>query len=92
MTEPTTVKLARALKEAGAQEKLIRQAIDGYYDDFKSPLAMPLMALVNECQGLGFLDVARRVMEGEFDSTREESDAWMRSPDGQAALKELGLP
>lgn len=35
-------------------------------------------------------DLASRVMAGEFDASKEESDAWMASPEGQDTLRQLG--
>jgi hypothetical protein len=33
--------------------------------------------------------LARALIDGEFDATKAESDAWARSPDGQAAFAGL---
>lgn len=42
MPEPTTAKLAKALSEVpGMPRDMIQRAVDGYYHDFLSPLAMP---------------------------------------------------
>lgn len=86
---PTTERLAAALKEAGAPPDMISRALEGYYDDFKSPLAMPEMQLLADARALGLDSIAEGVMRGEWDATKEESDAWARSPDGQAAFREL---
>jgi hypothetical protein len=34
-------------------------------------------------------DMAKRVIDGEFDATKAESDEWMRSPEGQEAMAGL---
>ncbi len=33
--------------------------------------------------------LAQRVLDGEFDATREESDAWAASPEGQETFRQL---
>jgi hypothetical protein len=37
----------------------------------------------------GFTKFAARVANGEFDATKEESDEWARSPEGQEIAKSL---
>lgn len=88
----TADRLADALAEANAPLTMVINARQGYYDDYRSPLAMPIHQLVNDCRGRGLLDIANRAIRGEFDATKEESDAWVQSPEGQAAINELGLP
>jgi len=101
-TEHTTVKLARALGEIpGVPEAMIKRARDGYYHDFLSPLAMPEVQLVADLRELStrpatprasrplLRDLAKAVINGEFDATKEESDEWMRSPEGQEAMAAL---
>jgi hypothetical protein len=104
-TEHTTEKLARALRELGTlavPPALIRRAEAGHYHDFLSPLAFPEMELVNELTalanhpsrarrpaGLALMGLRQRVIDGEFDASKAESDAWARSPEGQATWAEL---
>jgi hypothetical protein len=101
-TEHTTAKLARALRELGTlavPPEMIRRAEAGYFHDFLSPLALPELALVNVLGALAnrpgaphraeLLALRQRVIDGEFDATKAESDAWARSPDGQAAFAGL---
>jgi hypothetical protein len=102
-TEHTTAKLARALRELGTlavPPDMIRRAEAGYFHDYLSPLALPEMALVNELAALArhpsraanreaLLALRQRVINGEFDASRAESDAWAASPDGQAAWRDL---
>lgn len=87
--KPTTERLAEALKAAGAPPDMISRASEGYYDDFKSPLAMPEMQLRLDALALGLDSIAEGVLRGEWDATREESDAWAASPDGQATFRDL---
>jgi hypothetical protein len=89
MTEPTTEKLAKALREAGASLAMIIRAKDGYYDDYRSPLATPMMQLYADLMAEGKRDLAERVAAGEFDATKEEADAWAASPEGQATFREF---
>lgn len=104
-TERTTVRLARALQQVpGMPPAMIRAAIDGYYDDYLSPLAAPVNQLVADLLALAALPstgpkakgalavLAGQAAGGEFDGTREESQAWAASPDGRAAFREMGWP
>jgi len=86
---PTTIKLARALITAEAPDEMIGKAVTGYYDDFKSQRADNIVALVEDARRAGLSDIMERAIDGEFDSTREESEAWARSPEGQQILGEL---
>lgn len=88
-TEPTSRKLAAALTHRGAPVEMIQKALHGYYDDYKSPLAMPEMQLLQDARAAGMEDIAQMVIDGKFDATKEESDAWAASPDGQATFAEL---
>lgn len=88
MSEPTKLRLARVLREAGL-ESMAAAAERGRYDDYQSESATPCVDLVNHLKAAGAHELARRAMDGEWDATREESDAWAASPDGQAAFAEL---
>ena len=76
MNERTSERLARALEEAGAPERMSDAAREGYYDDYRSPLTFPKVALMDDLLANGMHDFARRVIAGDFDSTKEESEAW----------------
>jgi hypothetical protein len=102
MTEPTTEKLARALEAIPAiPREMVRNARDGMYDDFKSPLTFPEITLVAELRKVAgntslprsarqeISKMAQRVIDGEFDATPEESAAWAASPDGQETFRAL---
>jgi hypothetical protein len=94
MTEeniPTTERLARALEEVSAPERMVKRAREGYYDDFKSPLAMPETQLMIDAHAAGLLSIVDAVKEGKFDATPEESAAWAESPEGQKIMKEFGF-
>lgn len=90
--------LAAALREAGL-DAMADKAATGYYHDFLSPLDLPEIQLVND---LGFaattthrhrqdaiMALRKRVIDGEFDASTEESDDWAASEDGQDAFHRL---
>lgn len=82
-------KLAAALLEAGAPGEMVAKALANHYHDFLSPLAMPEMALVEEARAQGLTSIVEGVLEGRWDATKEESDAWAASPDGQETFRKL---
>jgi len=59
-------KLAQALHAEGLFD-MEAKARDGYYGDFTSPLATPIMQLVQDLRAKGALKLADRAMDGEFD-------------------------
>jgi uncharacterized protein YecA (UPF0149 family) len=63
------------------------RAREGEFDDWTSKHATPEIELYHELAQHEAL--RQRLLSGEFDSTKEESDAWARSADGQAALASL---
>lgn len=88
---PTRWKLACALVAAELYD-MADKAVTGYYDDFLSPLDMPLMTLVRDLEAIGTPDalfVARQAKEGEFDATPEEADMWAASPEGLTVFKDF---
>ena len=82
----TPERLATALEAAGAPADMIARAREGHYDDYLSPLAMPIHALAIEAREAGLTDIAQRAIGGEFDATVEEADAWARSDEGRDIL------
>lgn len=99
MTEHTTVKLARALKAIpGVPPEMIARARDGYYHDFLSPLDTPVMQLIADLRELAdrpatprtsrplLRALAKAVTDGQYDASKEESDEWVRSPEGQETM------
>jgi hypothetical protein len=67
-------------------ERFAKRAETGEFDDYANTYACPITQLYNELCSAGFIKFARRVANGEFDATIEESDEWAASPDGQATL------
>jgi len=71
---------------------MAERAAAGYYHDYLSPLAMPCMQLAEDLAKSGTpsaLALRARHLNGEFDATKEESDDWAASPDGQDAFSRL---
>ncbi len=87
-TQPTAENLAAVLEAEGLHE-LAERARRNEFHDFLSPHAFPEVMLVNELTMRGHESLARRVQAGEFDSSKEESDAWADSPEGRALFREL---
>lgn len=100
MPKPTTEKLAEALEAVpGMPPEMVERARSGYYDDYKTELAAPQIQLVSDLRKvvryhpaptrrfrLLVMALIRDVTSGEFDSTREEAEAWGRSPEGRATF------
>jgi len=102
MSEHTTAKLAQALREVpGMPRDMITRAVDGYYHDYLSPLIFPEIQLVSDLKALAkqpatgpkaraaLASLAQRVVDGDFDATKEEADAWASSTEGQETFRQL---
>jgi hypothetical protein len=97
----TKDKLAAELLKVGLNEMADR-AITGWYDDYLSPLGSPIVTLVDDLASAAtkadintlpaILALRKRAIDGDFDATKEESDAWAASPEGQAMMGMLGYP
>lgn len=72
----TKEKLALALVASGAPSEMIEKAKQGYYDDYESELAAPIVQLVADLQAAGLEELRQKAIDGEFDGTPEESEAW----------------
>jgi hypothetical protein len=93
----TKDRLAAALRELKL-DIMAKRAERGYYHEFLSPLDLAEVALVNDPghmanrrphQRTEILAFRKRVMNGEFDATKEEGDAWAASREGQDAMRRL---
>jgi hypothetical protein len=79
---PTKERLALALDDLMVTTKdervapLILKARHGDYDDYESHSATPQSDLVRDLLALGHEQLVKRVINGEFDGTREEAQAW----------------
>lgn len=94
----TRDRLASELRKIAAQastenaakyEAFAKRAETGEFDDYASTYVCPVTQLHNELLAAGFTKFAARVANGEFDATKEESDEWARSPEGQRIAKSL---
>ena len=93
----TKDKLAEALRSCSLST-MADKAAEGYYHDYLSPLDFPELTLVSDLQvaaerfpdraGLIML-LRKRVMDGDFDASEEESEEWAASPEGQEAFRKL---
>lgn len=95
---PTKEKLARAIEEKVGKgvptnhvKALIKRARAGYYDEFDGELATPLIQLVADLRQAGWPEMAQRVINGDFDASKEEADAWF-AREGRAFLMEFTKP
>lgn len=98
MNAPSTAdRLADRLRDMGLMEMSDR-ARKGEFDDYRSEHAMPQHVLIKALLEIGVAKIKMsvpckelidEVKEGKFDSTKEESDAWAASPEGQQAMKDL---
>lgn len=97
--EHTTAKLARALEAIpGVPEDMIGRARDGFYHDYLSPLDTPEIQLVTDLRELASLPamprnsrpllraLAKAVIDGDYDASREEADEWARSAEGRETM------
>jgi hypothetical protein len=102
MAEHTTAKLAAALSAVPAiPREMVQRAVDGYYHDFLSPLDFPEIQLVTDLRAAAantslprstrqeISKLAQRVIDGEFDASLEESQAWAESPEGKETFRAL---
>lgn len=85
----TKERLAKELEANSAPEWMVKNARNGMYDDFESVSATPIGLLVADCRKAGLGPLAQRAMDGEFDSTKEEAEAWYQR-EGKDLFKEQG--
>jgi hypothetical protein len=83
--------LAQELRKAGLHEMADRAAT-GWYHDYLSPLDTPAITLADDLAVAATpeaMALRARHLDGEFDATKEESDQWANSPDGQETFRHL---
>ena len=90
--------LADALQAVELTE-MAAKARTGYYHDFLSPLDLPEMMLINDLsvaattthrhQQEAIMALRSRVIDGDFDASVEESEAWADSQEGQDTFRSL---
>lgn len=74
---------------AARYEALARRAETGEFDDYGTVHVCGPTALYHELLVAGFTKFAKRVLDGEFDASIEESDAWANSAEGREAMKDF---
>lgn len=84
----TAERLAAVLEDEGLFA-LAARARAFAFDDYKSDSATPELDLYHALMTADRPDLAARVVAGEWDATREESDEWARSPEGQQTMRDL---
>jgi hypothetical protein len=85
----TKDKLAAALTEAGLGE-MAAKAATGYYHTYLSPLDWPSVQLDDDLTAAGTpaaLELRERVDWGDFEASKEESDAWAMSEEGMNEMR-----
>lgn len=87
----STQVLVKALEAESnpALADIIYKAKRHHYNEFKSDLVTPIIALVDDLRAAGFQELAQRAANGEFDATEEESQAWAQSSKGEQVFAEL---
>lgn len=85
---PTSLRLARDLREEQCPPELVERAREGAYDEFESDDAIPLVQLAADLRAAGRDDLAGRVVAGEWEASKDEGDAWMER-EGAEFLGEL---
>lgn len=65
---------------------MVEWARNGFYDDYESVIATPIMRLVTDCQSMGLNNIAEKARNGEYDGTKEEADDWL----GKEGMRKLG--
>ncbi len=88
MAIATKEKLAQVLHARGLfpMEKLARA---GRYDDFESESATPIVDLVAALRANQHHDLVQRAMDGEWDATKEEAEAWAAGAEGRELTARL---
>lgn len=85
----TKERLARALESAKAPAEMITEARAGRYDDYESGSATPISDLIRHAIHFGLSGIAAMAMDGQFDGTAEEAEAWF-AREGEGELLRLG--
>lgn len=88
---PTMHRLAHDLDAAGAPAEMVQKALSGFYDDYHPnghPMNMNMLVVDMRAAGMPQIMITK-VMNGEWDATKQESDAWAESEEGQEAFAEF---
>lgn len=91
-TKAAAERQAAAIRVAATElrhHRLADRAELGEFTDYSDTHDCPITELHRLCRQYGLHELADRVANGDFDSTSEESDEWMKSESGQTIAKEL---
>jgi len=102
-SEQTPTYLGRVFDDYLGLPNMARRAREGHFDDFFAPPevadGLEILRLVNELHAKARVvrkadrgrirEVIEAVKAGEFDATKEESDRWAASKDGQDTMRAL---
>jgi hypothetical protein len=95
MYESTKI-LVEDLKKEKQNPRMLRiidKAEKDYYHDFFGDCDLPELELINELRFAGASkEIIENVANNKYSATKEESEAWMRSPEGQQVFNELLNP
>ncbi len=86
---PTWKKLVNYLEAQNDDrlDEIIELAKTGFYDDYRTPIAMPIHQLVMDLEEAGFLGLARMAKDGQWDAEPWEGEEWMKT-EGHKLLME----
>lgn len=73
----TKQRLADDLVAAGAPADMVLRAQGGFYDDYESRIATPILSLVIDAHRSGLTQIALDAADGKYDATPEEAAAWV---------------
>ena len=76
-------------ENAAKYEAFAIRAATGEFDDYSDTYDCPITQLHSELCAAGFTQFAKRVANGDFDATFEESEEWANSPSGKEAFSHL---
>ncbi len=89
ITDESTKILYKDLLAHGASDRILLRCRKNLYHDFKSPYDFPDMKLLDDLQLHGPRELIPFHRDGKYDATKQESDEWGRSEEGQAAFAQL---
>lgn len=92
MTAESSEKLAKALDKAGYTELAAEARTDAFHD-FLGKSGTPVLDLYNRLMSQPQTPardaLLARIKNGDFDATAEESDAWAKSDEGLALMRDM---
>jgi len=56
-----------AKPQSDTRDLLIKQVKKGMYSDFASPLTFPATELINKLNNLGYQDMVKKAVKGDYD-------------------------